>query len=80
MVEFEFTSTFRHWVERARKHCVFCRALTLLEYRPGRLPVSEDVAAAAEVAGAGRRVVGDVAAPDTPAKPERKRKKRAASE
>lgn len=80
MVEFEFTSTFRHWVERARKHCVLCRALTLLEYRPGRLPVSEDIAAAAEAAGAGRRVDGEAVTPAAPAKPERKRKKRADSE
>lgn len=69
MVEFEFTSTFRHWVERARKHCVLCKALTLFEYKPGRLPVSEDVAAAAEAAGAGHRVVEG----KPPAKPRKKR-------
>jgi hypothetical protein len=56
MVKFEFTSVFRHWAERARKHCVLCKAMTLFEHQPGTREVSEEVAAAAEAAGKGKRV------------------------
>ncbi|WP_072389876.1 hypothetical protein [Hyphomicrobium sp. CS1GBMeth3] len=52
-VLFEFTGEFWHW---ARGKCVLCKALALFVYKPGVLPVSEDVAAQAEAEGKGRRV------------------------
>lgn len=61
-VLFEFTGEFWHW---ARGKCVLCQALSLFVYKPGTLPVSEEVAAAAEKKGAGRRIdVGDISAID----------------
>lgn len=59
MVRFEFTREFRHWARRAKQHCVLCKALSLFVYKPGVLPVSEEVAAKAEAEGAGRRLRDD---------------------
>lgn len=56
MVKFNFTSEFRHWAVRARKHCVLCKAWAMLVYKPGIVEVDEETARAAAQAGAGRAV------------------------
>jgi len=56
MVTFNFTREFRHWVRTARKHCVLCKALTLIVHKPGVAEVDEETARAAAQAGAGRPV------------------------
>lgn len=53
MVLFEFTAEFWHW---ARGKCVLCKALSLFVYKPGILPVPEDVAEKAVREGKGRRL------------------------
>lgn len=55
-VPFRFAREFRHWA-RNRK-CVLCKALSLFVYPAGERSVSEDVAAAAEAEGAGKRLDG----------------------
>lgn len=53
MVAFNFTREFRHWAERSRKHCVLCKALSLIVHKPGIADVDEETARAATEAGAG---------------------------
>lgn len=58
MVQFAFKREFRHWAERARKHCVLCKAMSLFVYPAGKtIEVDEETARAATEAGAGA-VVG----------------------
>lgn len=53
---FRFDREFRHWAERARKHCVLCKALSLVVHKPGTYEVDEETARAATEAGAGAPV------------------------
>jgi len=56
MVTFRFDKEYRHWALRARKHCILCKALSLIVHKIGIREVSEDVAREAEQAGAGERI------------------------
>jgi hypothetical protein len=56
MVAFNFEKEFRHWALRARKHCVLCKAMSLLVYKPGVVEIDAETARAAAQAGAGSPV------------------------
>lgn len=56
MVAFNFTREFSHWALRARKHCVLCKAMALLVYKPGVVEIDAATALAATQAGAGSPV------------------------
>lgn len=56
MVAFRFEREFRHWVRTARRHCVLCKALSLIVHNPGVAEVDEETARAAAQAGAGRPI------------------------
>lgn len=55
-MQFRFDREFQHWAMRARQHCVLCKVMALLIYKPGTFDIDEETARAALEAGAGAPV------------------------